>query len=123
MKKEDSDGQRASHFISETNLSDENSSPVETFLIDADGILTYSKGFDLTSFGHHPGPSSGLSVFDLFRDDAELIQVIRRALDGESIIDEVTVDDRIFSTTYSPVLDLNGKVKSVIGVSYDITES
>src|SRR4051812_49081544 len=123
MKKEDSDGQRASHFISETNLSDENSSPVETFLIDADGILTYSKGFDLTSFGHHPGPSSGLSVFDLFRDDPELLTVIRRALRGEQIIDEVSIEGRVFSTTYSPVFDLNGQVQNIIGVSYDVTES
>ncbi len=123
MKKEQSDGQRISHSIIDANASGENSSPVETFLIDSDGILTYSKGFDLTSFGHHPGPSSGLSVFDLFRDDPELIAVIRRALDGEQIVDEVTLEGRVFSTTYTPVLDLNGRVQNVIGVSYDITEN
>ncbi len=123
MKKDLTGGQRVSHIVSEAHLSSEGSSPVETFLIDSDGILTYSKGFDLTSFGHHPGPSSGLSVFDLFKDDPELISLIRRALDGEQIRDEVSVGNRIFSTTYSPVFDLNGKVQSVIGVSYDITES
>ena len=87
MKKEP----RTSHFISEIHSSSDSAAPVETFLIDSDGILTFSKGFDLSSFGHHPGPSSGLSVFDLFRDDPELISVIRRALDGEQIMDEVTV--------------------------------
>lgn len=119
MKKEP----RTSHFISEIHSSSDSAAPVETFLIDSDGILTFSKGFDLSSFGHHPGPSSGLSVFDLFRDDPELISVIRRALDGEQIMDEVTVEGRIFSTTYSPVFDMNGKVTNVIGVSHDITES
>jgi PAS domain S-box-containing protein len=123
MKKGHGDGQRTSHIFSEANVTGENSSPVETFLIDSDGILTYSKGFDLTSFGHHPGPSSGLSVFDLFRDDPDLLAVIKRALDGEQIIDEVSVEDRVFSTTYSPVFDLNGRVQNVIGVSYDITDS
>jgi PAS domain S-box-containing protein len=96
---------------------------VETFLIDEDGVLTASKGFDLASFGSRPGPASGLSVFDLFSDEPTLLKNIERALNGEQVTTETTADGITYSTTLTPVLDGHGKVKSVIGVSYDITES
>ncbi len=96
---------------------------VETFLIDEEGVLTYSRGFDLASFGIRPGRASGLSVYDLFNDEPLLLQTIERALEGESMTTEIAVDGRIFSTSFSPVLDSNGKVKCIIGVSFDITEN
>jgi len=95
---------------------------VETFLIDGDGTLTYSKGFDLACFGFKPGPSSGLSVFDLFQDDPALLETIKRALNGEAINTEANMAGITYATSYSPVLDIKGKVKCVIGVSCDITE-
>ena len=96
---------------------------VETFLIDEDGVLTASKGFDLACFGSKPGPASGLSVFDLFSDEPALLNNIQRALNGEYVSTETTSDGITFSTTLTPVLNAQQKVKSVIGVSYDITES
>lgn len=96
---------------------------VEVFLIDEDGVLTASKGFDLACFGSRPGPASGLSVFDLFSDEPALLVNIQRALSGEQVITENTVDGITYSTTLTPVLNTHGKVKNVIGVSYDITES
>ncbi len=96
---------------------------VETFLIDEDGILTYSKGFDLACFGYRPGVASGLSVFDLFQDDPALLETIKKALNGEEVTTETTSDGITYATSFSPVLDCNGKVKNVIGVSCDITES
>ncbi|NOT73918.1 MAG: PAS domain-containing sensor histidine kinase [Cyclobacteriaceae bacterium] len=96
---------------------------VETFLIDEDGILTYSKGFDLACFGFKPGSSSGLSVFDLFQEDLILLDIVNRALNGEAITTEATIDGITYATSFSPVFDCNGKVKNVVGVSCDITES
>lgn len=96
---------------------------VEVFLIDEDGVLTASKGFDLACFGSRPGSASGLSVFDLFSDEPALIENIEKALRGEQVITENTVDGITYSTTLTPVLNTHGKVKNVIGVSYDITES
>ena len=58
---------------------------IEVFLIDEDGVLTASKGFDLASFGSKPGPASGLSVFDLFSDEPALLENIKRALNGEPV--------------------------------------
>jgi PAS domain S-box-containing protein len=96
---------------------------VEVFLIDQDGVLTASKGFDLACFGTRPGPASGLSVFDLFSDEPLLLENIQRALRGEQVITENTVEGITYSTTLTPVMNTHGKVKNVIGVSYDITES
>ncbi len=110
-------------YASQSRMSSPAPVSVETFLIDEDGVLTYSKGFDLTSFGIRPGRASGLSVFDLFSDEPSLLQTIERALGGESITTETIVDGTTYSTSFSPVLNSIGKVKSVIGVSFDITES
>ncbi len=96
---------------------------VEVFLIDEEGVLTASKGFDLASFGSKPGPASGLSVFELFSDEPPLLDHFHRALRGEQVNTENTVDGITYSTTLTPVLNANGKVRHVIGVTYDITES
>lgn len=97
--------------------------PVVTFLVDERGVLTLSGSFDLARLGLKKSYADGQSVFDLFADAPDITGSIRRALKGEHIVHEVSVNGATFSNSYSPLFDKNGMVRQVIGVSFDITES
>ena len=97
--------------------------PFETFLIDEAGVLTVSKAFDLARFGLKQPRSSGLTVFDQFRDEPILLHAVHQALRGEASTIEAIVGGLTFATHFSPVQDSGGKTKTIIGISNDITES
>ena len=65
---------------------------VETFLIDRNGLITHSKGFNLILFGHKHVDTAGCSVFDLFREDIPLLNTIKQALNGEPTTIEKTIN-------------------------------
>jgi PAS domain S-box-containing protein len=60
-------------------------------------------------------------LFEIYKDHADIIDCARRALLGESIKTEITVDGLVFDTVFTPYFDANNRVKEVLGVSYDIT--
>ena len=96
--------------------------PVVTFLLDKDGVFRLAEGSALSPMGLKP-EAVGQSMFQLFEDDEPTLALLRRALNGEHITYENTFNGSTYITTYSPLLDKNSKVKSVIGVCFDTTES
>ncbi|MBT1700210.1 PAS domain S-box protein [Fulvivirgaceae bacterium PWU4] len=96
--------------------------PVVTFLIDQSGILTLSGDCDLARLGLKRQVRTGESVFNLNHGEASIAAIVRRALGGEHVTTTVAVNGQTFSNSYAPLFDAGGKVKQVIGVSYDVTE-
>ena len=99
----------------------ENAQPV-VFMVDRDGTFVLSEGADLASLGFESGEVVGESVFDLYADDSEVTEGIRRALDGEQIDNEIEVAGRVFDNWYSPFYDEEGAVAGCIGMAADVTE-
>jgi PAS domain S-box-containing protein len=97
--------------------------PVVTFLIDNRGILTLSGEFDLSRLGLKSDHPANESVFKLYANNPTVIESIQRALKGEQLTHTITANGKIFSNSYSPLFDTQGNTLSVIGVSFDITES
>ncbi len=93
------------------------------FVINRDGIFTLSEGEGLKNLNLKPGELVGQSVFHLYRDNHQVLQNVRRALNGECFSDAVQLGDLTFETRYSPLADEAGSVTSVIGVATDITEN
>ncbi|MEP6717781.1 MAG: PAS domain S-box protein [bacterium] len=93
------------------------------FVINLDGIFTLAEGEGLKNLNLKPGELVGQSVFDLYRDNPQVLRNIRRALNGECFSDAVQVGELTFETRYSPLVDDAGNVTSVIGVATDITEN
>lgn len=95
--------------------------PAVLFTLDGEGVFTRSEGQPLAEIGLEPGEAIGQSVFDLYADYPEILDVCRRALDGETVTHTADVQGRIFETTYRPVVE-SGTVEMVVGFAYDITE-
>src|SRR5579864_3600430 len=101
-----------------------NAAPVVLFALDPAGVFTFSAGKGLQGLGLRPGEVVGQSVFDLYRDNPEILEHVRRALSGEefTVIDEVPQRQRIYETRWAPARDGAGNSLGLIGVATDITE-
>jgi PAS domain S-box-containing protein len=93
------------------------------FALDKDGIFTLSEGEGLKVLGLKPGEVVGRSVFDLYSDNPEVLEHVRRALAGEAFSEAVDVGNLTFEICYTPLTDDNGAFVGAIGVATDITEN
>jgi PAS domain S-box-containing protein/diguanylate cyclase (GGDEF)-like protein len=96
--------------------------PMVLFALDREGIFTVSEGRGLEALGLKPGQAVGLSVFDVYRDELDVLASVRRALAGEAFSATVQVAGLAFETHYEPVRDASGGLCGVIGVAVDVTE-
>jgi PAS domain S-box-containing protein len=92
------------------------------FAIDQDGLFTLSEGEGLKVLGLKAGEAVGQSVFELYRDDPDVLACVKRALAGETFSAAVEVGDLVFEMKYTPRVDSAGNVTGVIGVATDTTD-
>ena len=99
-----------------------NNAPIVLFAVDRKGVFTLSEGQALKSLGLKPGQVVGTSVFDLYADFPKITDSIRLSLAGETTSYEVSLGDRVFETTCSPLENEVGKIIGVVGVASDQTD-
>lgn len=97
--------------------------PLILFSINRQGIFTLSEGKGLEALGAKPGQVVGLSVYDLYGDNTEIIDYINRTLAGEELKNIVTrFADIFFDNRCTIIRDEKGEVAGMTGVALDITE-
>lgn len=99
-----------------------NHAPVCLFAFNALGVCTHSAGRGLEMQGWQPQDFVGQCLFDVYRDQPNVVQNLRRAIAGESFTSVDDLGSVAFETAFTPVRDEKGAVVSVIGVAIDITE-
>ncbi|MBI5284537.1 MAG: EAL domain-containing protein [Chloroflexi bacterium] len=96
--------------------------PIVLFSLDASGVFTLSEGKGLGPLGLRPGEVVGLSAYEVYRDNPEIITSIRRALAGETFTSVAHVGGLVYETCYVPLHDDADRITGVIGVATDVTE-
>ncbi|GIV20962.1 MAG: hypothetical protein KatS3mg023_2713 [Armatimonadota bacterium] len=96
--------------------------PVVIYALDSQGRFTYSDGKGLQRLGLSPGEVVGQSALELYKDYPDIVDSIRRALQGETVSYFTQVGSLWYQCHYVPQRDAQGRVRGVIGVSYDITD-
>ena len=97
--------------------------PIVLFSIDRAGMFTLSEGKGLEPLGLQPGEAVGSSVYDLYRDNPEIISSIQRALAGEAFTSVSEVAGSVYETCYTPILNDDRAITGVIGVATDVTSA
>lgn len=95
--------------------------PIIVWEIDRDGFFTLSRGHGLEELQLESDQVVGTSAFHHYRDFPDIIADLTRALAGAQFKSLTQVDGRHFETTYTPVRDADGSVRSVVGVSTVVT--
>lgn len=98
------------------------SSPVIIWSMDKKGIITLSEGEGLKSLNVAPGQLVGESIYELYKGNEEILDNIKRTLQGESFVGWGRIGDIDLETFYSPLLDEDGEITGILGVTSDITE-
>lgn len=96
--------------------------PLVLWMIDKDGIFTLAEGGALARMGSAPGEIVGQSVFELYRDNRDIVENIQRALAGEPISYITTVQDIFFEIRLTPLRTADGRSNGVIGVAFEAAE-
>lgn len=96
--------------------------PVVIFVVDRDGIFKFSEGKALQMLNLQPNEVNGHSIYDVYKNQPEIIKNIERALDGEEFTATVDIGKVVYETRYSPVVEINGQIEGVLGVAADITD-
>lgn len=99
-----------------------NSAPVIIWVLDAEGVITFSDGKGLRDLGYPAQTLVGRSVFAGNVPLPELCVTARRALNGEAFSFLAHARGRTYSTRYEPVFDADGRFDSTVCVATDITE-
>ena len=76
--------------------------------LDLDGIVTLSEGRLLEKLGVKPGQLVGQSALEMYRDNADVIGYLRRALAGEHLHFTLQLGGYHFETWYVPITDQRG---------------
>src|SRR5690349_20276853 len=97
--------------------------PVMVFELDPLGRYTSCGGRPLGEIGLEPAAMLGRPIFEIFADHPDIGPAARRALAGENVRQLARLADRTFEVLYSPGVDAGGRVRRIIGVAYDVTES
>ncbi|WP_255167405.1 sensor histidine kinase [Natrononativus amylolyticus] len=98
-----------------------NSLPIMLYTIDAQGVVTHSRGRGLANIGLEPDEVVGESVYELYGDLPEAIHGVETALEGDLVTTSVDVGGRAIETTFAPITD-GTSVDGVVGLSLDVTE-
>ena len=95
--------------------------PIIIWAFDDKGIFTLSEGNGLEQLGYDAGEVVGRSVFDVYKNFPQVIQDATQALEGNIVKSLVTVKGLTYQTCYTPILDEESNIVSVIGVANDVT--
>ncbi len=96
--------------------------PVHLFEIDRNGIFTASEGKALKARGLNQGELVGRSVFEVYGHEPDVMRNVRRALAGESFSATLQLGGLFYDCWYGPVVNAQGEITGVAGISLDTTE-
>ncbi len=98
--------------------------PVIVFACDAQGNLEMIEGAALRDLPRrYPDiPLIGLNVLEVSKDVPQLHEDLRRALQGKQLVTEREWMGRHYRTYFSHLYDERGELRTLVGVSIDLTE-
>jgi PAS domain S-box-containing protein len=89
---------------------------------DRDGKLTLAEGKGLENLGLKPGATVGLSIFEVYSSQPNMLENIAEVLAGNDRTWNAREGHGIYSIRSAPLRDGNGEIVGAVGVSTQITE-
>ncbi|MBL4886029.1 MAG: PAS domain-containing protein [Planctomycetaceae bacterium] len=97
-------------------------SPLIYWAIDNKGIIQISRGAGLRELNKKDGEDVGLSIFEMYADQPQVLKSVRESLEGKEFHAVIHLDDLTFESWFRPVKNDSGQVLGVIGISLVLTE-
>lgn len=91
------------------------------FALDKNGVFTMSEGKGLEKLGLQTGQVVGMSAYELYNDNSEIINSIKTVFSGKEVRMVNQVGDIYFDTVYTPIKS-KSEVLGIVGVATDVTD-
>jgi signal transduction histidine kinase len=85
--------------------------------VDGHGVIQFASDGALQGVGVVSRPA-----FEVFADYPQTLEHLQRAIHGETLEVEETIQDRVFELRYAPLLDADGVRSGASRFAYDVTE-
>ncbi|MBD2743444.1 EAL domain-containing protein [Coleofasciculus sp. FACHB-1120] len=96
--------------------------PIILYALDRNGIFTLSEGKGLEALGLKAGEAIGQSIFDLYKDQPDILANIRNVLAGKEATWITSLGNLVYENRTTPLKNETGEVVGLVGVAIDITE-
>lgn len=96
--------------------------PMVLWVLDCDGRILLSEGRLLGKLGLKPGQLVGQNQIELYKDNNDVLEPLKRALRGEQLHFTMPLHEMMFETWYIPIKSYDGSVQGTIGIALDVTE-
>ncbi len=96
--------------------------PIVLWAIDGNGVFILTEGKGLAALGLKSGGGVGKSVFDVFKDEQQILENCKTALAGESVKTCIKSSGRVYESWFRPVRSANGEVAGTIVLVVDRDE-
>ena len=96
--------------------------PLFLYSVDVDEKFTLATGKVLPVIGFTPSQMLGQSMPELMPENSPSVEGMRRALNGETMQQEMEFGGRWLKMWRQPIRDENGEINGMIGIGMDITQ-
>ena len=96
--------------------------PLFLSAINKKGEYILSEGKGLENMGLKQGQLPADTVYEIYRDEPDILDHIKRAMDGESVVANVSMSGEILETHYEPLREDSGAIIGIMSMSQIITE-
>ncbi len=96
--------------------------PLILYATDQHGAIEFEDGKGLVALGSKPSEHFGQSLFELYADQPQIGEHLRRVLAGESHRAMADYHGLVFEAFYTPLLDSQERVAGALIVWFDISE-
>ena len=95
--------------------------PIILWSVDREGVVRLLQGEKLQRFGLDPGEVIGFPYTQLESLSGELSAGFRRAVAGEQVVGDISLNGRVLQSRFLPLRDAGGRADGAIGVQMDVT--
>ncbi|WP_190488944.1 PAS domain S-box protein [Microcoleus sp. FACHB-831] len=96
--------------------------PIILYSINSEGVFTLSEGKGLESLGLAPGEVVGQSVFDIYRNNTDILEKLVLVLAGKKNEWIGKLGDFVYDNRATSLRNENGQIIGMIGLAIDITQ-
>lgn len=90
--------------------------------LNKNGVFTLYEGQMLKKMARKPGHNVGVSIHKLYKDYPDILKAMKRSLRGKSSKIETQYKNMTISVICTPLIDLDGNINGVVGITLDITK-
>ena len=92
------------------------------YALDLDGNFIFSEGRGLRKIGLQPGEAVGRNIFEMYASLEPVLDLVRKAMQGETVHETQELASLVFQTHMSPTYDERGEIVGITAFSLDVTE-